>query len=61
MDISDKKSEICEMRQDNGETTRRTAVANDAERLAAFFSDCSNPEKILIAMEAGTHSPWISA
>jgi transposase len=61
MDLSDKKSEICEMRQDNGEITRRTEVANDAESLAAFFSDYSNPEKVLIAMEAGTHSPWISA
>ena len=61
MDLSDKKSEICEMRQENGEITRRTEVANDVERLAAFFSDYSNPEKVLVAMEAGTHSPWISA
>ena len=61
MDLSDKKSEICEMRQRDGEITLRTEVANDVDSLSAFFSNYSHPETVLIAMEAGTHSPWMSA
>jgi transposase len=61
MDLSDKKSEICEMRRDNGEIIRRTEVANEAGMLTEFFGEYSVPGEVLIAMEAGTHSPWISA
>lgn len=60
MDQSDKKSEICEMNYSDGKIIRRTTVANDAENLSAFFSQYSKPEKVMVAMEAGTHSPWIS-
>lgn len=49
------------MRYSDGETIQRTEVKNDAESLSAFFSNYSNPETVMIAMEAGTHSPWISA
>ena len=61
MDLSDKKSEICEMRQSDGEITLRTEVANDVDSLFAFFFNYSHPETVLIAMEAGTYSPWMSA
>jgi transposase len=61
MDISDKKSEICEMNYSNGKINTRTDVANDGESLSAFFSQYPDPEKVMVAMEAGTHSPWISA
>jgi transposase len=61
MDMSDKKSEICEMSYSDPETTQRGEVANDVESLSAFFTKYSNPETVMIAMEAGTHSPWISA
>ena len=60
MDQSDKKSEICEMNYTNGEILERIEVANDSESLSAFFSKYPNPGKVMIAMEAGTHSPWIS-
>ena len=61
MDQSDKKSKICEMNYNNGKINTRTDVANDGESLSAFFSQYPNPEKVMVAMEAGTHSPWISA
>ena len=38
MDLSDKKSEICEMNYSDGIIQQRTEVANDAESLSAFFS-----------------------
>jgi transposase len=61
MDQSDKKSEICEMNYSTGKIIRRTNVANDGESLSTFFSQYPHPKKIMVAMEAGTHSPWISA
>jgi hypothetical protein len=45
MDLSDKKSEICEMRRDNGEIIRRTEVANEAEMLAEFFGEYPVPAR----------------
>lgn len=61
MDQSDKKSEICEMDFRTGEIISRTEVSNDGESLSSFFSRYSDPAKVMVAMEAGTHSPWISA
>ena len=44
MDLSDKKSEICEMNYSNGEIRKRTEVANDGESLSAFFSEYLDPK-----------------
>jgi len=60
MDQSDKKSEICEMDYKTGEINRRKTVNNDVDSITAFFSKYSEPSKVMVAMEAGTHSPWIS-
>ena len=59
MDLSDKNSEICEMKNSNGQIIRRTKVDNDTESLTLFFSEYKQPSNVLIAMEAGTHSPCI--
>jgi transposase len=60
MDLSDKKSEICEMNYSNGKINTRANVANNSESLSTFISQFPDPKRVLIAMEAGTHSPWIS-
>lgn len=59
MDMSDKKSEICVL-DASGEVLKRAEVANTLGGLNESFSELDKPEKVLIAMEAGTHSPWIS-
>jgi len=61
MDQSDKKSEICEMNYKTGEINRRMTMKNDSDSVAALFSQYPEPSKVMVAMEAGTHSPWISA
>lgn len=59
MDISDKKSEICVL-DSNGEVVNREKVINTLDGITNSFSFVDTPSKVLIAMEAGTHSPWIS-
>lgn len=59
MDMSDKKSEICIL-NGAGEIVDRGQVINDLDSLSEFFSRFSDPSGVLVAMEAGTHSPWVS-
>jgi transposase len=59
MDMSDKTSKICIL-DAAGAVLKRDQVTNTIDGLQAFFSTFSDPSKVLIAMEAGTHSPWIS-
>lgn len=60
MDISDKKSEICVMDHKTGDIKNNGQVENTLEGLKNGFSFIKDPSKVLVAMEAGTHSPWIS-
>lgn len=60
MDMSDAKSEICVMDYNNGNVLQQGQVANTVDGLIDGFSFIEDPSKVLIAMEAGTHSPWIS-
>ena len=60
MDISDKKSEICVMDHETGDVKNNGRVENSLEGLKSGFSFIKDPSKVLVAMEAGTHSPWIS-
>ncbi len=60
MDMSDKKSEVCILDAE-GNVVNRGSVINNMDELHTFFTPFPNPSKILIAMETGTHSPWISS
>ena len=59
MDMSDKKSNICIL-DATGAVIKRDKVVNTIDGLHDFFSTFTNPSKVLVAMEAGTHSPWAS-
>ena len=59
IDISDKKLNLCVLDSD-GETVLEEVCPNtqaDVVKLCAVY-DC--PSSVLIAMESGTHSPWLS-
>jgi transposase len=56
MDIGDKKCEICVLDTD-GEVAERTQVPATQAALARFFGRMAPAQ---IAIEVGTHSPWIS-
>lgn len=56
MDLGDKKHDICVLDAE-GQVIERTQIANTREALAKYFD---RPESCLVAMEAGTHSGWIS-
>lgn len=60
MDVSNKKSEICILDAD-GEVKSRSKVDNTIDGLELFFKQFPNPSQVLVAMETGTHSPWMSS
>ena len=60
MDLSNKKSEICEMNYKTGDIQKRSQVTNTKISLHDFFSNYKNPKNVLVAMEAGSNSAWIS-
>src|SRR5690349_2936231 len=56
MDLGDKASRYCELDQ-NGETILQASVATTKKGMAQVFG--SRP-RCRVAMEVGTHSPWVS-
>lgn len=56
MDIGDKKCEICVL-DAKGEVAERTQVATSKAALTRFFG---RMEPAQVAIEVGTHSPWIN-
>lgn len=59
IDLGDKNSELCSLASD-GQVKSRTSVETSDTAMHAFFSKCKTPSKVVIVMEAGTHSPWLS-
>lgn len=59
MDVSDKSIEFLSLSGD-GDTGQRSQIANSRESLMAFCDSVKDPSKVLVAMEAGTHSAWHS-
>lgn len=57
MDLGDKNHEVCVIRAD-GQVQERAGVVNTAEAITRYFE--SKPRSMAVAMEAGTHSGWIS-
>ncbi len=60
MDVSDKKINVC-MLDSRGEVVGSGEVGNSLDELRRRFSVFKDRARVLVAMEAGTHSPWISA
>ena len=58
MDLGDKSHELCLFEQGKTEL-KRDKVSNKTPVLLDYFSQFSKPSEVLIAMEVGTHSPWI--
>jgi transposase len=56
MDLGDVTNQVCMMNR-TGKIIRETKVATSAVALEAFFGGMKDA---VIAMETGTHSPWIS-
>jgi len=56
IDLSDIKHQICVLNKD-GETLAEKTIPNTYSGLERLSK---NSPKALIAMEVGTHSPWIS-
>ena len=59
MDVSDRKFNLCIL-DDSGEIVSETSHSNELESLIQVASLWSAPEDVLIAMETGTYSPWMS-
>ena len=59
MDLGDKNHVLCLLDSD-GEVVRRGPVCNTARALRKAFSRFREPGTVRVAMETGTHSPWIS-
>lgn len=57
MDLGDQKHEVCGL-DSAGEIARRDRVVNTAEAITKYFSRL--PKGTPVAIEAGTHSGWIS-
>ena len=56
MDLGDKKHEVCILDAD-GKVILRRQITNTKESVKKFFKVYKG---VLVVMEAGTHSPWIS-
>ena len=56
MDLGDKNHEVCVLDQ-KGHLMKRFAIGNTRKQLQNFFQPYAGA---LVAMENGTHSPWIS-
>lgn len=59
IDLGDKNHEIC-MLDKEGEKVLRKSIKNNAKAINEFFDQFEDQSKVLVAIETGTHSPWIS-
>ena len=57
MDLGDKQSCVCVLNNEDGEVLRETSVATNKVAIRRMFASM---KRCRIAMEVGTHSPWIS-
>jgi transposase len=57
IDLGDRKSDFCEFAPNLGEPVERGEIRTTPKKMEEFFR--SKPRS-LVAMEAGTHSPWVS-
>ena len=58
MDLGDKENSVCILAGD-GEDISEHKVANTAAALAEFFGRFADRGVVTVAIETGTHSPWV--
>ena len=59
IDIGDKKHWLAVL-DHSGNLLDKTVCANTAAAVKKFFSRFKNPAGVMVVMETGTHSPWLS-
>lgn len=59
IDLGDIENQICII-DHHGEILEKTSVENTVSGTNTFFDRFDAPRQVLVAVETGTHSPWIS-
>jgi transposase len=59
IDLGDIEDQICILDR-NGEILEKTSINNTVIGVNTFFDRFDSPRQVLVALETGTHSPWIS-
>ena len=59
IDLGDIENRICVLDR-NGEILEKTTIENSVSGVNTFFDRFASPRRVLVAVETGTHSPWIS-
>jgi transposase len=60
LDLGDKYSYLCLIDQESGEVIEEGRLRTTPETLKRRFSSDQQQQQLCIAIEAGTHSPWVS-
>ena len=59
IDLGDVENQICILDHD-GEIMEKASIENTVSGINTFFDRFDSPRQVLVAVETGTHSPWIS-
>jgi len=59
MDVSDRKLHLCIL-DESGDIVSESSISNDLESIQELSTLWTIPKDVLIAMETGTYSPWLS-
>ena len=59
IDLGDINNQICIL-DHNGDILEQATIENTANGVNTFFDCFDTPRRVLVAVETGTHSPWIS-
>jgi transposase len=59
IDLGDIENQICIL-DSKGEILEKTSINNTVSGVNTFFDRFDSPGQVLVALETGTHSPWIS-
>ena len=59
MDVSEKSIELFALSADNKKESK-AKIENNPAKIKAFLADVKNTSKLTVALETGTHSPWLS-
>jgi len=59
IDLGDTENQICILDHD-GEIVEKIPIQNTVIGINSFFDRFDSPRQVLVALETGTHSPWIS-
>lgn len=59
IDLGDIENQICIL-DHNGDILEKSPIENTVSGVNTFFDRFDAPRQVLVAVETGTHSPWIS-